>query len=309
MPDVVLPMHGDEWQNWANQLLTEHYGPTNYVKIPDTEGDGGLEGFTRKEGHAFQAYGAEPGKTAKQLYEAQRQKMTDDINKFIGNGSLITKLLGDTTITCWTLFVPRMSLKDLVVHANVKTREVLAAALPYVAPGFYVTVCDEEHFASERDRLLSYKSDAICIETETPDQATVDKWAATNDGLIRTLNDKLLRLSTVPTEATRNRFRRNILIWHLEGQNLLTALRSHSPTAYERAWKSKGRYEKLLTSLQMSTADSAEVFQQTLRDFLATLQDVVKTLSKLNAMSLAHEAVADWLLRCPLDFPNGGNNG
>lgn len=308
MSDVVLPMYGDEWQNWANQLLTERYGPTNYVKIPDTEGDGGLEGFTRKEGHAFQAYGAEPGKTAKQLYEAQRDKMTDDINKFIGNRQLLTRVLGQTQITCWVLFVPRPSLKDLVAHANAKTQEVLAANLPYVATGFYVTVCDEEHFASERDRLLSYKSDAICIETETPDQATVDKWAATNDGLIQTLDEKLLKLSTIPTESARSKFRHSILIWHLEGQNLLTALRSHSPTAYERAWKAKGQYEKLLTSLQMSTADSAEVFQQTLRDFLTTLQDVVKTLSKLNAMSLAHEAVADWLLRCPLDFPNGGNH-
>ena len=151
VPDLVLPMDGDEWQNWANQLLTERYSPTNYVKIPDTEGDGGLEGFTRKEGHAFQSYGAESGKTAKQLYEAQRNKMTDDINKFINNRQLLSKLLGQTKITCWTLFVPRQSLKDLVAHANVKTQEVLAATLPYVAPGFYVTICDEEHFASERE--------------------------------------------------------------------------------------------------------------------------------------------------------------
>lgn len=308
MTDVVLPLHGDEWQNWANQLLTERYGPTNYVKIPDTEGDGGLEGFTRTEGHAFQAYGAEPGKTAKQLYEAQRNKMTNDINKFINNRHLLSTLLGQTKITCWTLFIPRLSLKELVAHANVKTQEVLAAALPYVAPGFYVTICDEEHFASERDRLLAYKSDAICIETATPDQATVDKWAETNDGLIQTLNAKLLKLRTVPTEATRRKFRHDILIWHLEGQNLLTTLRSHSPSAYERAWKTKGHFEKLLTSLQMSTPDSAVIFQTTLQDFLSTIQDVVKTLSKLNARALAHEAVADWMLRCPLDFPNGGDN-
>jgi hypothetical protein len=301
-------MHGDDWQNWANQLLTEHYGPTNYVKIPDTEGDGGLEGFTRKEGHAFQAYGAEPGKTAKQLYEAQRQKMTDDINKFINNTGLLTKLLGGTKITCWILFVPKSSLKDLVAHANVKTQEVLAANLNYVAQGFYVTVCDEEHFASERDRLLMYKSDAICIETETPDQAAVEKWATTNDGLVQTLNEKLKKLTTCPTEKERTRFRRDVLLWHVEGQNLLDQLRHHSNTAYEKVIKTKGQFEKRLSSIQMSTPNSADVFQQTLKDFLATLQNVVKSLSPLNANSLALEAVADWLLRCPLDFPNGGND-
>jgi hypothetical protein len=305
MPDLVLPMHGDEWQNWGNQLLTEHYGPTNYVKIPDTEGDGGLEGFTRKEGIAFQCYGAEPGKKAKQLYEAQRDKMTIDINKFINNRSLLAKLLGFTKITCWTLFVPSASLKDLIAHTNLKTQEVLDANLPYVASGFYVTVCDEEHFASERDRLLAYKSDAICIETETPDQTTVDNWATTNDGLVRTLNEKLRKLSTCPTEKARTKFRHDILIWHVEGQNLLELLRSRSNMAYELVVKTKGQFEKRLSSIQMSTPESANVFQQTLSDFLATLQDVVKSLSKMNAMSLAHEAVADWLLRCPLDFPNG----
>jgi hypothetical protein len=302
-------MHGDEWQNWANQLLTKHYGHENYVKIPDTEGDGGLEGFTRKEGHAFQAYGAESGKTAKQLYEAQRDKMTEDINKFIKKRDLLSKILGDTKITCWILFVPRSSLKDLIAHANEKTKEVVAAKLPYVADGFYVTVCDEDHFASERDRLLAYKSDAILIETETPDQATVDKWAATNDGLILTLNEKLRKLSTCPTEKARSKFRHDILIWHVEGQNLLDLLRNRSNTAYEQVVKTKGQFEKRLSSIQMSTPNSAEVFQQTLKEFLTTLQQVVKSLSALNASSLAHEAVADWLLRCPLDFPNGGDNG
>lgn len=308
MSDLVLPMHGDEWQNWGNQLLTEHYGPTNYVKIPDTEGDGGLEGFTRMEGHAFQLYGAEPGKTAKQLYEAQRDKMTEDIGKFIKNSVLLKRLLGETKISRWTLFVPRASLKDLLAHCNVKSQEVSAANLSYVAPAFYVTVCDEEHFASERDRLLAYKSDVINIETTCPDQSTIETWAATNDGLVQTLNEKLQKLQTVPTDAARKKFCHAVLIWHLEGQNLLTLLSKHSPIVYERAWKAKGQYEKLLTSLQMSTVDSAEIFQRTLREFHSTLQEVVKSLSKLNALALAHEAVADWLLRCPLDFPNGGSN-
>jgi hypothetical protein len=89
----------------------------------------------------------------------------------------------------------------------------------------------------------------------------------------------------------------------------LDLLRNRSNTAYEQVVKTKGQFEKRLSSIQMSTPESAAIFQQTLSDFLATLQEVVKSLSKLNAMSLAHEAVADWLLRCPLDFPNGEDNG
>ena len=51
---------GEDWQEWANKILAVHYGPTEYQQIPDHHrGDAGLEGFTRTDGHAYQAYGCE----------------------------------------------------------------------------------------------------------------------------------------------------------------------------------------------------------------------------------------------------------
>lgn len=309
MADLGLALSGTEWQNWANQLLTMHYGPTNYVKIPDTEGDGGIEGFTRTEGHAYQAYGAESGKTAKQLYEAQRNKMTTDIGKFIDNQSFFTRILGATQISRWVLFVPVVGLKDLVAHANSKTDEVKNAGLSYVAAGFSVTVCDEESFAHERDRLMAYRSDSILLDSETPDDSTVEKWASSNPTLVQTLDTKLAKLMTLPNDEKRREFSRKVLTWHLEGQNLLSTLQGLSPIVYERVWKAKNHYEKTLDSLQLGSPDSRQIFQSTLNEFQQTLKEVAKSLSTPNARTLAHEAVADWLLRCPLDFPDGGTNG
>lgn len=305
MADLALPLSGQDWQVWANQLLRMKYGHTNYTAIPDTEGDGGLEGFTRQEGHAYQSYGAEPGKTAKQLYVAQRDKMTTDIGKFINNRQIIGRLVGDTRITCWVLFVPTIGLKDIYGHANDKTVQVKEANLPYVADSFSVTVCDEEAFATERDRLMAYRSDPVLIESEAPDASSLDDWATQNPALVETLETKLGKLGTLPTAELRRTFGRRVLTWHLQGQNLLTVLKGISPTVYEKVWKVKNQYESTLDSLVLSSTDSREIFKNTLHEFQETLQEVVKTLSKLNARSLAHEAVADWLLRCPLDFPNG----
>lgn len=251
-----VPLQGTDWQNWANQLLTEHYGPTDYVKVPDTEGDGGIEGFTRRAGHAYQAYGAESYKTGKALYEAQRNKMTSDIKKFIDNRKLLSKLFGATKISCWVLIVPRIGLKDILSHSNQKTKEVLAAELPYVAEDFHVHICDEEHFATERDKLLSYKYSQIAIATESPDTSTVNSWMSSNDGLIVTLDDKLSRIPLLTTDKLRRDFRQKVLVWHLEGQNLLEELRGHSPTAFENVFQVKTQYEKTLGMLQVTSTDS-----------------------------------------------------
>ncbi len=309
MTGLGLPMHGDEWQVWANQLLTEHYGPTNYVKVPDTSGDGGLEGFTRKEGHAYQAYGAEPGKTVKQLYQAQRDKMTTDITKFINNKKLLAKMLGPTSITCWALIVPITSQKELIGHTNKMTKEVRDAALPYADQSFYVTVCDEDHFATERDKLLSYKSQSICISLDSPDNQAIIEWMDGNPGLLQSLDEKLTRLSTVALPKQREKFRRDVLIWHIQGQNLLDKIRHFSNTSYEQILQIKGQYEHLLASIQMETTESARIFKETRLDFQQTLSDEVEALSQLNVKSLALEAVADWMLRCPLDFPEGELDG
>lgn len=309
MADNGLALSGTEWQNWANQLLTMHYGPTNYTRIPDTEGDGGIEGFTRTEGHAYQAYGAETGKTAKQLYEAQRNKMTTDIGKFIKNRTLLARLFGSTRINCWVLFVPTVGLKDIFAHANTKTDEVRSAGLPYVSSEFSVTVCDEESFAAERDRLMGLRTEQIFVDSETPDESIVDDWVSNNPVLVQTLDSKLSKLMTLPTDEKRQQFSRKVLTWHLEGQNLLSTLQGLSPIVHENVWRAKNHYEKTLDSLQMGNPGSREIFQNTLDELQGTLKEVAVSLSTLNARTLAHEAVADWLLRCPLDFPEGENNG
>ena len=47
----------------------------------------------------------------------------------------------------------------------------------------------------------------------------------------------------------------------------------------------------------------AAIFESAVNDLLETLRREVRELHDYSAESLAHEAVADWLLRCPLDFP------
>ncbi len=128
---------GEEWQNWANRILSVHYGPTEYQQIPDNDrGDAGLEGFTRTDGHAYQAYGCEEPISASDRYEKQRNKMTRDIAKFIDNQVTLKRIFGNVKINRWVLFVPYCGTNEIVAQTRVldwylRGQDVLEALREY----------------------------------------------------------------------------------------------------------------------------------------------------------------------------------
>lgn len=309
MAATVARLQGDEWQEWANQLLSQHYGPTEYQRIPDNQdGDAGLEGFTVTGGHAYQAYGCEEPLSTQQRYEKQRNKMTRDVKKFIDNAAVLTTLFGTTQITRWVLIVPYCDSKDLILHASRKTAEVIAADLPYVAPDFKVIVCDEDDFGEAKQVLLAVAATVLDVAIDDASPEQIADWAEDNDELVATVDTKIAKLPSLATEGQRRAFRDKVLKWYLEGQELLDALRKY-PTTYEKTVKAKSHRENYLASAALSAGNPANEFSAALGQLLSTFQEEVKEVSGLSAEALAHEAVADWLIRCPLDFTASSNNG
>lgn len=308
MATYVARLSGDEWQAWANQLLSCHYGPAEYQTVPDRDrGDAGLEGFCPSAGHAYQAYGCEEPISVQERYEKQRQKMTDDINKFIDNAKALSKLLRGTKIRRWILFVPYFDSKEIVAHASKKTAEVLAANLPYVmASDFRVMVCQEADFAVERDRLISVTSASLRIKTKPIAQSEVTEWSSNNDALLGTLQRKLAKLPALVNESRRADFAQKILTWYLDGQAVLDGLRGY-PQVYEKVVATKSHREAYLAMTALQGSTSNEILVDTLKELRDTLEVEVKELHNFCAEQLAYEALADWLLRCPLDFPEVGH--
>jgi hypothetical protein len=272
--------------------------------VPDNDrGDSGIEGFTISEGHAYQAYGCEgePLNTVAR-YEKQRDKMTDDVGKFIKNRTTLQKIFGMVNITRWVLFVPYYDSKEIIIHASKKTAEVVEAKLPYVSDDFRVSICHEEDFLVARDKLISAGTTALqlTIDAATPEQVT--QWVASNDRLASTLEDKLRRLPTLRNEADRRAFHSKILKWYLEGQAILQGLRMY-PDVFEKVLKAKSHRENFLVMATVAGRTPQEILTSSIQGLRETLQQEVRELHSFSAESLAHEAVADWLLRCPLDFP------
>lgn len=302
-------LSGTEWEDWANQILSCHYGPTEYQRIPDRDrGDAGLEGFSRSDGHAFQAYGCEEPLGTKERYEKQRIKMTDDVTKFIDNRARIQRLLGSVRITRWVLFVPFHDSGDIVAHAAKKTAEVLLLKLPYVADSFQVCICQEADFPIARDKLINASSSSLQITSEPSTPEQIADWAALHHGPSSTLSEKLKRLPTLSTDQARLDFHNKVLDWYLQGQEILAALRQY-PDVYAKVRKAKSHREGFLAMGAVSGLPPQEILIAAINDLRLTLEEGVRELHRFSSEKLTYEGVADWLLRCPLYFPEVATNG
>lgn len=299
----VARLSGDDWEAWANQLLSHHYGPTDYQRVPAKDrGDGGIEGFCPSKREAFQCYGCEEPISVEERYKKQRNKMTTDIQKFIDNKIVLHSVLGALKIKRWVFFVPHFDSKEIVAHAAKKTREVIDANLPYVDDDFCVVVCQETDFAVARDQLINATTQGLKFKTAPVTVEDVNAWTQSNDVMLGVLRGKIDKLPTLHTQAQRDAFVIKVLHWYLSGQALLDRLREY-PQVYEKVIETKSHREEFLAMGALHGSASNVVVLDTVKDFKDTLKREAKELHDFCADQLAYEAVADWLIRCPLEFP------
>lgn len=294
----------EEWQERIILLLKRRYGATGFQEIPDRDrGDYGLEGFAR-DGSAYQCYAAEEPLSTKDLYNKQRIKINKDLNTFKDKQTDLLKIFGPTKISCWILLVPRWESKDLLKYAEKKATEIRNANLPCVADDFYVHIATEENFAVERRLLLDVGLANIQVDPDEFETATGEDWSEENDGLVKTLDRKIEILNPGLDKNEKLQLRGKFIRHYIEGQNVLEKLHSKYSDLYVAVKRLKTNRKKFLeTSSRIPTGTSADTFNRALSEFKNELTDEVKGLSNNTIETLSYEAVSDWLLRCPLDFP------
>ncbi|WP_198087302.1 hypothetical protein [Variovorax sp. E3] len=266
-------------------------------------GDAGIEGFSITRREAFQCYGCEEPISTQERYDKQRDKMTGDVKKFIENTEALSRLFQPSLkMKRWVLFVPWFDSKEIVAHAAKKTREVIAAKLPYVDSDFRVMVVQESSFSVARDQLLSTTPEGLKFQQTSVSEEEIGAWCSSNDGFVGVLKDKLSRLPTLQNDAKRDTLVLSILKWYLAGQELLERLRDY-PEVYEKVMATKSHREEFLALSCLDGEASNGNLSETLKSFKNELQREVAELHSFSAQHLAAEAVADWLMRCPLTFP------
>jgi hypothetical protein len=293
-----------DWQQLILRLLKMRYGAGQFIEVPDTvHGDCGIEGFTR-DGIAFQCYAAEEPLSTRELTKRQKAKIARDLRKLVTNAPTLEPILGETILHTWVFVVPRWEDKELLAFAHQITVEVRNAHLPFIRSDFSAAVATAEDFVIERQQLVTRTTRSLRIATDELQAAECEDWAETNDELVKNLDCKALTICH-RDERNARKLREEYVRHFLRGRNALEKLLNQYPDVYEVAYRVKQEREAFLAAESLIPDFLPP---QKLRDTLDRLRNEFRSnlpgMEPFNIEQLVYEAIADWLLRCPLDFPS-----
>lgn len=308
MLNSIPERDGNEWEKRVKVWLRIRYSNGHFEEVPAGHGgDLGIEGFSR-DGRAYQCYAPREPLKAGDLYENQRNKMHDDISKFIQNKADLARLFGTLTIESWWFVVPEHKSGKLVQYAAEKSKLVRDAQLSYIKPNFYIHVATGEDFVTEQQLAMRRGIETLRIEETEVALEEISEWADAQDDLIKKLDAKILRY-TGPLDPVKLRdIRTDWLRLHICGKNVLANLQKNHPQLWEEVDRCKKFRRRILsTSYSVSTAPPA-ILQEAIDKIRSCILNKIPNIEELTLDALVHEAVSEWLLECPLDFPNGNTN-
>ena len=294
-------VNGDQWEEYCQKVFRLRYRAEDYQEVPAKYGgDLGIEGFT-KTGIVFQCYCPDDEPTSKELYVNQRKKITTDIKKFIDNEKELKTLLGVTKVRRWFLVTPSYDDKDLIAHCQKKTQEVKAKKCSHVADDFEVLLCTEKDFIVENGILVSAGAQQIAIDPPEITPTEILDWSTAENDHYDNIRSKILK---IPNVLNVDRYVTLNIKNFLAGQNVLTHLHKEYPGLYEKLLSVKNAQERKVEGFSMMPSGApGEFLKECFEEYVSLIREELgKSLSVSLTSDLAGEAIADWLIRCPLDF-------
>ena len=306
MPGDVNPWEPHEWEKHIQKVLKVRYAQPvgSYQHIPaDIKGDCGLEGFA-VDGTAYQCYSSQNWIDFRTLLERQKNKMTVDIGKLLKNEADLLTILGDIRIGVWNFVVPFWNDKELLKHARKKESEVRNKSPKHTTRDFRIAIITGEEFLIERQMLAKHNVYAFDVKDLPNQGATAATWLDDHNGLsvVQNLTRKATAIAKGKSATMRQAFLTGMVKDYTHGSAVLSRLEQEIPEVYEQVIQRKANREtELETASVTNILVPGKFFDTTLKQYQAELRDV-SGISPHVADILAREAVADWLLRCPLEF-------
>lgn len=294
---------GDSWENDVKRWLRLRY-PNDFQAVPALDdGDAGIEGFTLEDRNVYQCYAALSSLDTRSLYENQRDKLTEDIGKFVANKAKLLKVLPPGFRTRRYIFVvPEFRSRELIAHAQRKTEEVIAASLPYVDDGFAVIVHDRSNYEVEQRSEIALLLKNLNVEIEDVAEQEVESWASDNNDGVKNLERKIPLFSGHARPEDIKQARTYWIERKICTDNALEKLRSRSPEAWERIWGVKIGRERLLGRVHSQFGATGETVAQISDRVVSDMLEQVPNLAKIGAETLAEGLVGEWLQNCKLNF-------
>lgn len=305
--------NGDEWEEFCHSCLKIKHQHDNYKSVDASSGgDSGIDGFTAT-GEVYQCYCPEKEYSDKELYEKQRDKITKDIQKLYDYQSSIKPLLNGVKIKNWHFTTPLYKEKSLILHCNEKENLVKSWNLDFIDVNFKIAITDIGHFRQVMLYVLpdvrKVAGSAIDFTVSVPDSSILEEYKKNtgNNHLINNAVDKNTKLfpknGVDYSESILERT--NLTIEdYLIGENIKKLWSNEFDSQYEKFLRLISTMEREVKKQStLPFEDNAKKVDE-IRNMVKHKLDIEfpNFLSESNKEEIASAVVADWLMRCPLNF-------
>lgn len=232
--------------------------------------------------------------------------MTDDIGKFARNRDALTRLFGPIVIRAWWFVIPRHENKQLNLHAEKKAAEVRSQKLSYCSADFFIHIATPDDFEKERRIELSLGLEEISLPDCDPSAENLIQLAQEEQAGCEILDGKIVRMQ-IP-QAQRQYFRDGWLRLYIKGKTILDYMSAETPDLYYRIRQSLSSKEERLF-LEYSNGSPIDIIHRIADELERDVQQSLHNISIRHCKDIVSYAIADWLMRCPLDFPEESQNG
>ncbi|MBQ1497664.1 MAG: hypothetical protein IIZ38_05055 [Sphingomonas sp.] len=293
---------GDEWQEFALQLVQRRHGAENVQVVPDkVKGDAGLEFFTTC-GCLYQCYAPQEASDVAKAASAMKAKAGRDLPKLKKNQAIIEKLLAGTKGKRWILLCPFLDNKEVVASVRERGVTIRAENLPFLTSEFEALCHSQQDFLAEIEQLKALSlGPPLSVAPPTAEQV---KDAAGNTEIGVRIDAKLGRAFGPNAPAVQVAARRDQYVKaHLHRENTLEQLRDNHAVLWERAFETIEAEEARLIAVGATSTIPGQQLQESMNRIESSLAEALPTLNPALRTRIALGTISDWLIRCPLDFP------
>ena len=305
-------MNGNAWEDLCVQCYRLRYQKENYTAIPATYGgDAGIEGFTN-HGIVHQCYCPERDYSDNELYNHQRDKLSNDIEKLKKNAQRF-RSLGVPPISEWHFNIPEYKDARIIQHAETKREEILKAKNDapseylHIADGFRIVIKTADDFKPEISRIIrtnlsDMKLNAAIKHNDNPD------WSKCESEKVDNIKRKIKAVMLLDDDQ--NEDLKHVVDlyvdYYLSGLEILNSLRVSFPIIYEDIYKLEQSYKRevqIKTRINTNKQMNRELFEGILDDFHAKLQSQFSDhFTEASINELKQDLVASWLADCSMMF-------
>ena len=288
------------WEKYFKDILRKHYGPSNFKDIPDSYGgDFGIECYSFS-GHVFQCYLPEQSSDKAKLSKAQKNKIRNDIHKLtVKNIKSFTVLFEGIKISRWILATPQYLDSDMALYCSAKSSKVRKLCLPYLSDDFQIILQTENDYKSEV-RSLQTDIYQLSLDFSQVDAAIADDWISQNLLFLEKLDLKLPKINQDNVDKSKS----FLVQKYLGFQNLLDYLRAEWPDIHVKIDLLINNRRSYLESRFLTDSSKLPdaVIKSELEKLKNDISEEIPTLKKSDLDLIIYGVIADWLIRCPLDF-------